>query len=258
VAAARDQTAAHTLDGRYTRINGRLLFTLFLLDTSFNTQRAFVFVLPAAAERSFRVLPAASGFAEALNRGLVRIESPGGGATAPSSPDAVGNTMEVSVRTGRGSRGLYYRPGDRDSLLVKLDRPGYYFIVGHVEKETTRLSYLMEIGEREATHRFVRRVGADEAHRWLTVGEFTVEAPVGLEAVQVFATSGPPEQMLPATRFDPIRNLHVIGTDPVDTVKRTRGLVLVDVPDSSKGPGGNAKPARFAIGEAVLQFSTLQ
>jgi hypothetical protein len=256
--AGRLPTAAHTLDGWYARIDGRILLTLFLLDASFNTQRAFVFVLPAAIEQSSRALAAASGFAETLTRGLVRVEMPAGGKIPPSSPGAAGDAIEVGVRMGRGNRGLYYRPGDRDRLLVKLDRPGYYYIVGHVEKANSRFSYLMEIGERGASNRFVRRVGAGDARRWLSVGEFTVEAPVGLEAVQVFATSGPPERMLPATRFDPNRNLHVIGTDPVDAVKRTRGLVLVNIPDSRKDPGTKAEPKRFAIGEAVLQFSTLQ
>lgn len=258
VAAARDRTAAPTLDGRYARIDERLLLALYLMDASFNTQRAFVFVLPAEAERGFRAPPAARAFAETLNRGLVRIELKDGGMAAPPSPGGAGNSIEVSVRMGRGDRGLYYRPGDRDRLLVKLDRPGYYYIVGHVVKENTRLSYLMEIGKPGASDRFVRRVGTNDTHRWLTVGEFTVEAPVGLEAVQVFATSGPPQRMLPAARFDRARNLHLIGTDPVDTVKRTRGLVLVDVSDPRKHSGGNAEPVRFAVGEAVLQFSTLQ
>ena len=160
--------------------------------------------------------------------------------------------MNVDVRMGRGNRGLYYRSGERDRILVKLDRPGYYYIVGHVQKEAERFSYLMEIGEQGAADRFVRRVAADQAHRWQTVGEFTVEAPLGLEAVQVFATSQPPRKMLPAARFDPRRNLHLIGTDPIDAVGRARGLVLVNIPAPGKEPG-----APLAIGEAVLQFSTL-
>ena len=84
-----------------------------------------------------------------------------------------------------------------------------------------------------------------------------MEAPIGLEAVQVFATSGPPQKMLPPTRFDPRRKLHLIGTDPVDAIKRARGLVLVNVPDPRKEPAGKVKPAPLAVGEAVLQFSTL-
>lgn len=252
-AGRREETATHTLDGRYAQIDGRLLLMLFLLDASFNTQRAFVFVLPSVPEPRSRELPASSGFPETLNRGLVRVESLGAASAVPP----VANVMDVNVRMGRGNRGLYYRPGERDTLHVKLDRPGYYYIVGHVQKDTTRFSYLMEIGEAGAADRFVRRVATDQAHRWQAVGEFTVEAPAGLEAVQVFATSGPPQRMLPATRLDPVRNLHVIGADPVAAIKRTRGLVLVNVPDSHQGPGGKAKPASLAVGEAVLQFSTL-
>jgi hypothetical protein len=252
-AGGSEETATHTLDGRYAQIDGRLVLTLFLLDASFNTQRAFVFVLPSTPEQRSRELPASSGFPETLNRGLVRVESPGAASAVPSVIDV----MDVNVRMGRGNRGLYYRPGERDTLHVKLDRPGYYYIVGHVQKEATRFSYLMEIGAAGTADRFVRRVARDQVHRWQTVGEFTVEAPAGLEAVQVFATSAPPQRMLPATRFDPVRNLHVIGADPVAAIKRTRGLVLVNVPDSHQEPGGKAKPVPLAVGEAVLQFSTL-
>jgi hypothetical protein len=252
-AAGRDEAPPHTLDGRYTQVDGRLLLTLFLLDASFNTQQAFVFVLPAAAEQPSRGLSTADGFAATLSRGLVRVELPSKGGAAPP----LGNAIEVDVRMGRGNRGLYYRPGEREKLLVKLDRPGYYYIVGHLQKGAERFSYLMEIGDPGATDRFVRRVAADQAHRWQTAGDFTVAPPIGLEAVQVFATSGPPQKRLPETRFDPARKLHLIGTDPIDAIKRARGLVLVHLPDPRNEPSAKVKPASLAVGEAVLQFSTL-
>jgi hypothetical protein len=251
--AARDERATCTLDGRYRQFDGRVVLTLFLLDASFNTQRAFVFVLRGAADQGSVLRPRASDLAATLSRGLVRVELAGEGTSGAS----VGKAMEVDVRMGRGSRGLYYRPGERDKLLVKLHRPGYYYIVCHVQKEAERFSYLMEIGEQGSRERFVRQVAADQVSRWQTVVEFTVEAPLGLEAVQVFATSAPPQKMVPATRFDPRRNLHLVGTDPVDAIRRTRGLVLLNIPDPRKEPGGKTNPAPLAVGEAVLQFSTL-
>lgn len=251
--------ASHTLDGRYVPVGERLLLTLFLLDASFNTRRAFVFVLPAAAERSSGARPNAGALAETLGRGLVRVDmSPGSGASPPSAT-AASDSLEVSLRMGQGHRGLYYRPGDRDRMYVKLNRPGFYYVVGHVEKPGSRFSYLMDIGKPGAANRFVRRVQADEVHRWLAVGDFAVEAPSGYEAVQVFATSIPPERMLPATRFDSVRNLHLIGDEPAAVARRTRGLVRVNVASNPReGPRPGANEGRFAAGEAVLQFSTLQ
>lgn len=246
-----DRPARHTLDGVYETIEGRILLKLFLLDASFNTERGFVFVLQNTADRGFRALPPANGLAEALSRGLVRVDLAEGGA-GPKSGEAMG----VDVRTGRGRRGLYYHPGDQDQLQVKLDRPGYYYIVGHVEKADTHMSYLMEIGGRSGGSRFVRRVDAEGANQWQTVGPFTVEPPFGLEAVQVFATSESPERALPPTRFDPSRKLYLIGTDPGEAVKRTRGLVLVNVAGDPGRPGAGAP--RPVVGEAVLQFMTLQ
>jgi hypothetical protein len=249
------EAARYTLDGRYERIDGRILLTLFLMDATFNTERVFMFALPAATEQSFRALPAAGGFAETLSRGLVRIDSLDQG-VGPIAGIA-DKVMGVDVRTERGQRGLYYRPGDRDRLLVKLDRPGYYYIVGHVEKANTHFSYLMEIGE-PGGNRFVRRVSAEGANRWQTIGEFTVEPPLGLEAVQVFATSEPPDRALPPARLDPARKLYVIGVDPIETIKRTRGLVLVNMAGAAADTGPGRDAAQAAIGEAVLQFSTLQ
>jgi hypothetical protein len=246
------RAARHTLDGTYEAIEGRILLKLFLLDASFNIERGFVFVLQNTAERGLRALPSAIGLAEALSRGLVRVDLPEGGAGGTAG------VMGVDVRTERGRRGLYYHPGDRDQLLVKLDRPGYYYIVGHVEKANTRISYLMEIGAPASGSRFVRRVDAEATNQWQAVGQFTVEPPFGLEAVQVLAASENPERALPRARFDPSRNLYLIGTDPSEAVKRTRGLVLVNLgrDPGAKGPGAGAP--RPVVGEAVLQFMTLQ
>ena len=238
--ATTEDAAPCTLDGTYSRVDGRVLLTVFLLDASFNTRRAFVFALKPGSDAPPRSLsPSASEFVATLNRGLVR------------------NAIEVNVRTGRGTRGLYYRPGERDTLLVKLDRPGYYYIVGHVQKDAVRFSYLMEIGEAGAANRFVRRVSAEQVHRWQAVGEFTVEAPLGLEAVQVFAASAAPERLLPATRLDPVRNLYLLGSDPVAAVKRTRGLVRVNLAGAGNPSGAKGTEASLQVGEAVLQFSTL-
>jgi len=250
--APADRAGTRALDGIYETVDGKVLLRLFLLDASFNTERAFVFVLPDTADRGFRALPAAKGLAQALGRGLVRVDMPDGGA-APR-PDA---TMGVDVRTERGRRALYYHPGERDQLQVKLDRPGYYYIVGHVEKANTRLSYLMEIGDAAGGSRFVRRVAAEGANQWQAVGPFTVEPPFGLEAIQVFATSESPERALPLARFDASRNLYLIGTNPSEAVKRSRGLVLVNMAGApgDEGPTGAPRPA---VGEAVLQFTTLQ
>jgi len=245
---ASDRPAPYSLDGTYRAIGGKILLKLYLLDAGFSTARGFTFVVPGEGEG--RAPSSAGGFAQTLSRGLVRVDL----SAAGTAPAAGGAAMGVDVQTERGRRGLYYHFGDRDRLLVKLDRPGYYYVVGHVEKANARLSYLMEIADQATGSRFVRRVGPEEADQWQAIGEFTVEPPFGLEAVQVFATSENPERALPAARFDPARKLYVIGTDPGEAVKRSRGLVRVEM----GGDAGRAGAAPSAVGEAVLQFMTLQ
>jgi len=240
---AKERGAARVLDGTYKDVAGKTLLKLFVLDASFSTERGFVFVVRTGASRGAAAPASAARLTETLSRGLVRVDMAAAGA-AQSAP-AVG----VDVQTERGRRGLYYRPGDRDELQVKLDRPGYYYVVGHVEKAGARMSYLMEIGDPARGNRFVRRVDADAANQWQSVGPFTVEPPVGLEAVQVIATTESPERALPPAKFDPARKLYLVGTNPGDSAERARGLVLVNMSGAS---------ATGAIGEAVLYFTTLQ
>ena len=249
------RSADWALDGAYRSLDEKILLKLFLLDASFNTESAFVFVLPAAASRGARAPASASQLAATLSRGLVRVDLPEAG--SGQAPAAAAGSMGVDVQTERGRRGLYYRPGDRDQLLVKLDRPGYYYVVGHVDKAGTRMSYLMELGDPAQGNRFVRRVDAGAVNQWQAVGPFTVEPPIGLEAVQVFATSENPERALPPAKLDPARNLYLIGTNPGDSVARARGLVLVNMgAQSGTAPRTDAPPR--AVGEAVLYFTTLQ
>jgi hypothetical protein len=253
---ASDRSADWTLDGAYRSLDEKILLNLFLLDASFNTERAFVFVLPSAVSRGARAPASANELAAALSRGLVRVDLADAGSGEAPAPAAAGG-MGVDVQTERGRRGLYYRPGDHDQLLVKLDRPGYYYIVGHVDKAGTRMSYLMEIGDPARGNRFVRRVEAAAVNQWQAVGPFTVEPPIGLEAVQVFATSENPERALPPAKLDPARNLYLIGTNPGDAVARARGLVLVNMgAQGATAPRTDAPPR--AVGEAVLYFTTLQ
>jgi len=255
-AAASGRPVRHTLDGRYQVIDGKILLVLYLMDSSFNTELALPYVLPIGAERGFASAPSKGGLSRALNRGLVRIESLDDGASG-AQPAASAGGIGVDVQTGRGKRALYYHPGDRDNLFVKLDRPGYYYIVGHIEKEKLRLSYLMEIGRGGGSSRFVRKVSDAEAGRWQRVGEFTVEPPLGEEAVQVFASTHAPDKALPTTRYDAAQQLHIIGGDPAEVVRRTRGLVRIEMADTKASPGARVEARQTSFGEAVLEFSTL-
>jgi len=63
---------------------------------------------------------------------------------------------------------------------------------------------------------------------------------------------------LPPARLDPARKLYVIGVDPIETIKRTRGLVLVNMAGAARETVPRTDAPQSAIGEAVLQFSTLQ
>ena len=68
--------------------------------------------------------------------------------------------FRVSFKTDRGSEQLHFSEGDSFELQVKLNKPGYFYIVGHTFMTNVPLSYLVEInpGIQNSLKRFIRHV----------------------------------------------------------------------------------------------------
>ena len=53
--------------------------------------------------------------------------------------------FRVSIKTDQGREQLHFSEGDEFDLQVKLNKPGYFYIVGHTFMTDEPLSYLVEI-----------------------------------------------------------------------------------------------------------------
>ncbi|MCD8552531.1 hypothetical protein [Seleniivibrio sp.] len=93
----------------------------------------------------------------------------------------------------------------------------------------------------------MRFINADDANKWVSLGEFTVTKPFGVESIQIVASSKDPMSLIPYSRKDPETGLYVVNTDPAKAVSTMRALINTGI-----------KKEQENIAEAVLTFTTAQ
>jgi hypothetical protein len=151
----------------------------------------------------------------------------------------------AKLQTNHGSRDLLFTNAQSIKLLVKVNRPAYYYVLGHSKTGQSSHSYLLDLNDAKGPERFIHYLGHDQVNRWVTIGEFEVHPPFGIETLQLFASNQDPVLTLPATQFDGIY-YQVEGT-PAQAVAKTRGLVRKKATKQSNV---------LETAEAVLRFTT--
>jgi len=158
---------------------------------------------------------------------------------------AVTSDFTARLMTDNGKKAMLYKKGESVELFVKMSRPGYFFLVGHVDKKGERFSYMVDFYNTPGSRKFVRRVDADEVNRWISIGEFDIVPPYGLETFQMIATVKDPVDAIPTNVFDPESELYIISKDINKGVVATRALK-------------KKKESIDAVAEDVLIFSTTE
>jgi hypothetical protein len=198
-----------------------------LQDQSGDIQGVYSVRLAPKAYKHLRYQPQAIDFDQLLHSGYV-----------------VSSDFSVQLRTNRGMRDLAFSAGDTVELFVKLNQPGYFYLLGHTKNPKNEKSYLLDLQDAPGNRKFIQYVNADDANRWISLGEFEVEPPFGVESLQVIGVASDPTDLLPSTRFD---GAYYVVADKVTVgVSKTRGLV------KKKKKTKDIKPA-----EAVIMFTTL-
>lgn len=152
------------------------------------------------------------------------------------------NDLRVSLATNKGSSDLLFRNGEEIELLVKLNKMGYFYIVGYTQSGGKKLAYLLELNEGRGDEKFIGFVNADDANRWISLGKFSIEPPFGIESLQVFA-SNKPFKSLPHVHYNETSGYYEISNNVKKVVVKTRGLK-------------KKKSKKQEFGEAVLTFTT--
>lgn len=215
--------------GEYEILDNSIHLTYRLLDILGNTLEIRLATLASAAYQGIQVKPSTLDFDRLLHEGV-----------------AVSDDFRVQINTDRGSENIAFDEQDQIQLLVKLSRPGYFYVVGHAAKKLDNYSYLLELNDADNDRRFIRFVNADDVNKWLSIGSFTVTAPFGVESVQLVASKDDPIKRLPPHPFDKKFELYVLANNAEQGINKTRAL-----------KPKRSKTDELYQAEAVLMFTTL-
>lgn len=195
-----------TLKGSYEVLSDAVVVSYAAVSSDGTTFAKRVVKLAPEAYRGVDYKPKSVDFDTLLHEGYV-----------------VSSDFRAELRTQDGADGLLYQRGDTVELFVKLNAPGYFYIVSHNADE--HYSYLLELGDGRGDRAFVTFVNADDANRWLSLGEFEVSPPFGAENLQLIASSEDLVGKLPRHRYDSRLDLHTVeASGNKEAVMKTRAL----------------------------------
>jgi hypothetical protein len=161
----------------------------------------------------------------------------------------VSNEFKIQITTNRGRTSLLFKEREEAEFLVKMNNPGYFYIVGHVVKPgNEQYSYVIDFdatGEIRGDRKFIQYVNIDDVNKWISLGKFEIVAPFGVESLQLIASSKDLIDSLPFHGYDVETQLHVVSKDPNKAVMNTRAI--------KKKISKKVKSA-----EAVLLFTTMK
>ena len=180
------------------------------------------------AYKNYRVIPQTVDFDKLLHQGVV-----------------ISNKLRVNVATNKGSRNLIFKEKQVIKILIKMNRPGYFYIVGHVNKKQEKYSYLLELNEGMGNRKFIQRISADDVNKWISLGEFEVVKPFGVESLQVMASNKDLINSVPNNKYDNKAELYKISNNPKKAVIKTRAL-------------RRKKSKKTLIAETALTFTTMK
>ncbi|MBF0289659.1 MAG: DUF4384 domain-containing protein [SAR324 cluster bacterium] len=158
--------------------------------------------------RGFKTIRAKAAIEEALNK--------------PAELKVVEN-FKVEVISNKGKKGVIFKEGEDAEFFVRLNKPGFYYVVGHTKNQEVELSYLLNLHHLEDQVRFLQEVSPDSLKKWQSLGKFTVEPPFGLESLQVIASNKKIEKLPPYTK-DEATGLYVISKTITEGIQKTRAF----------------------------------
>jgi len=240
--AAQLKTVTHPdkagafLTGTYTLLKDGLELTCNLTDLNNKILASSVVFFTPDAYKSYQVEPVSLDFEKLMSEGHV-----------------VSGDFRVDIRTTQGKSDLLFKKGDSLKILVKMNKPGYFYLVSHNFKKNN-YSYIINFSEEQGNRKFVSYVDGDSANRWIELGDFEVVAPFGVETLQMVASTEDLVNSVPPTFFDRETGLYTIS----DSLSK-KGRPLASEPGSAlSATRGLIMKKKSATAEAVLVFTSME
>ena len=135
----------------------------------------------------------------------------------------ISNEFRAELNSNHGSKSLLFSTGEEIELFVKMNQPGYFYIVSH--NSESNISYLLEMNDAPGNRAFISYVNADDSNRWISLGKYEVVPPYGTEHLQLIASNLDLIEKIPYTSYDSESMLHhVVSKGVEDAVIKTRAL----------------------------------
>ncbi len=206
-AASSLETANYILTGEYIKTKDTILLNYRLIDLKDNSiVKSKTIKIAKVAYKNLQIEPANKNFDVLLNKGI-----------------ATSGKFHVLLSSNKGSNNLLFKDGETIQLFVKLNKMGYIYIVGYTQTKGKKFSYLLELNEAPGIERFIKLINADDVSRWISLGEFTVSPPFGVESLQVIASTKKPNK-LPYAEYNPESGYYIISKNIEKALYVTRGL----------------------------------
>jgi len=204
------ENAEYQYSGQYQVHEQGLRLSYTLIDSNGNTVKAHVIELSPGSYHQYRTTALAPDFDALLHKGY-----------------AVASDFKVQLNTNKGSSQLLFKKGETAQLLVKLNKAGYFYLVGHSKNPELEISYLLDLNEASDSRRFVFYINADDVNKWVSIGEFEIAPPFGIESLQLIASEKDLINNLPDHRYDNASGYYVVAQnieEGVELTRKTRGL----------------------------------
>lgn len=125
----------------------------------------------------------------------------------------------VELKTNFGRKELVFEEGENAEFLVRLNKPGYFYVVGHSKNKNEEVEYLFDFSETRNKPLFIHQVTTTETGKWISLGTFNVSQPFGFETIRAYASPNPISD-LPTTRYNNETGLHAL----TESISRGFGL----------------------------------
>ncbi|MDF1881652.1 hypothetical protein JHD50_10115 [Sulfurimonas sp. MAG313] len=223
-------SADYWLIGEYSESDKGIVLSYTLVDVNKRENIAANTVsFPLGTYKGLRTKPSSLSFDKLLHEGI-----------------ALSNDFKVAVSTNKGTEDLLFLKDEEIDLTIKLNKMGYYYIVGYTQNKSQKRAYLLELEDAPGNAKFIKFVNADDANKWINLGSFVIEEPFGIESIQVIA-SNKKIKILPKHYYDEKSGYFFVGQDMKKGLASTRGLIRK-----------KDKDKQVLKAEAVLTFTTMK